>query len=441
MTRFWLIIVAVLATIALGFITKINAGLFGLAFSFLIGTFFLGMSINSLLALWPVKIMFILIAVNLFYNFATLNGTVEKLAMSILWKFRKVHYLWPIGIALASFIVCVIGSGFFAVIAMLSPIAYVFAKKTRSNPLLGQIAVVYLASAGGQFFVTSTGAIVRGILINIGFEEVSITYTFYNLFACTIMAIVYLCIATFMSRKAKINPNQTSNTGDTALDITKPEPFDEKQRITLTLIFGMIVLLIIPYIMVILMPKNSIIIKFSQYMDVGFLAVIFSILAVFLKLGDEKSAIKMIPWNIIILISGISILISIASSMGVVDALTGMATVSGSRIMTAVLMTFIAGTMGIFSSTNGVVFPTLFPVVANIAMHTGLPAPFLFSCIIVGAISTGISPMSTAGGLSLGASPDDITSNHMYKSLWIFPVVGHISMLIIVGIVTAIFFN
>jgi di/tricarboxylate transporter len=440
MFTFWLIIIAVLVTIFLGFVTKINAGLFGLAFSFIIGTFVLRMSINQLLALWPVRIMFMLIAVNLFYNFSTLNGTIEKLAMSVLWKFRKVHYLWPIAIALTSFIICVIGSGFFAAIAMLSPIAYVFAKKTKTNPLLGQVAVVYMASAGGQFFITSTGAIVRGLLGDAGFESVSITYTFYNLFACLLLAALYLSIAYFMSKSSKVNPNLESASDDKELEFTKPEPFDQKQKINLILIVAMIGLLVIPYLLVILFPASKAISTIAGYMDVGYLAIVFSVLALLFKLGDEKAAIKMIPWNIIILIAGISTLISIATRLGVVDALTNMASSGDSKVFTAVLMAFIAGAMSIFSSANGVVFPALFPVVGSICTATGIPPGFLFSCIIVGALSTGISPMSTAGGLSLGGSPNDKTSDYMYKSLWLFPLIGHIAVLIFVGIITAIFF-
>jgi di/tricarboxylate transporter len=435
---FWLIIVALVVTIALGFVTKLNAGFYGFAFAFLIGTFVLKISINELLSFWPVRIMFLILTVNLFFNFASINGAMEKLAMSLLWKFRSLRHLWPLGLILVTFVVCVMGSGFFATIAMLSPIAYIFAKKTRMNPLPGQIIVVYMSSTGGEFFTTSTGAIVRGLLADIGFEASAITYTFYNMFAVLLLTLLYILIAWFISRKFKFSIDGSGGAGE-IMDIEKPEPFDKKQKTTLALIIVMMLLLVIPFFLSTLFPGNKVFLLLTRYMDVGFLAIIFSIIAALLKLADEKTAIKLIPWNIILLISGISMLVAIATKMGVVKALTDMVGSSGSMVTTAVLITFIAGIMSVFSSANGVVFPTLFPAIPTLSAAAGLPVPFLMACIVVGALSTGISPMSTAGGLSMGASPNDSTSDYMYKSLWIFPLAGHLLVLIFVGIITAIF--
>jgi di/tricarboxylate transporter len=203
----------------------------------------------------------------------------------------------------------------------------------------------------------------------------------------------------------------------------------------------MMLLLVVPFFLSTLFPENKLFSLLTRYMDVGFLAIIFSIIASLLKLADEKTAIKLIPWNIILLIAGISILVAIATKLGIVKSLTDMVGSSGSKVATAVLITFIAGIMSMFSSANGVVFPTLFPAIPTLSAAAGLPAPFLMVCIVVGALSTGISPMSTAGGLSMGASQNDKTSDYMYKSLWILPLAGHLSVLILAGLITAIFLH
>jgi di/tricarboxylate transporter len=176
----WLILGAVILTIGLSFATQINAGLFGMAFSYIIGTFVLGNSPSALINMWPIRICFMLISLSLFYNFANLNGTLEKIGLKILWLFRGAPYLWPIAIAVAAFSIGALGSGSFSTFAMLTPIAYVLAKETNMNPIIGQIAVIYASAASAEFFITAQGAIVRGLIFDAGYQDHATAYSLYR---------------------------------------------------------------------------------------------------------------------------------------------------------------------------------------------------------------------------------------------------------------------
>ena len=89
------IILAIVAAIALGYVTKINTGIFAIAFAYLLGCFVLDLKPGEIVRMWPVSIFFVIVAVSLFYNFALLNGTLEKISTLILYSCRRAPYLLP----------------------------------------------------------------------------------------------------------------------------------------------------------------------------------------------------------------------------------------------------------------------------------------------------------------------------------------------------------
>lgn len=69
-------------------------------------------------------------------------------------------------------------------------------------------------------------------------------------------------------------------------------------------------------------------------------------------------------------------------------------------------MCAIAAFMSLFSSTLGVVTPALFPIISSIAQSSGLSEALLYTCIVIGAQASAISPFSSGGSLILGACPE-----------------------------------
>lgn len=429
MFEFYVIIIALVLAVALGFITKVNSGLYALAFSFLIGSFVLGYSVKDILGMWPVQICFVLFAVNFFYNFFVLNGTMDKLAAWIMWYFRKAPQYIPFGIFAVATVIAGLGSGLYGTVAMLAPMAYAISKQTNTNPLPCQIGIMYGASTGGALFITSTGAAVRTIIADCGYEEMATAYSMYNFLGTLLLSLLYVTIAFFVFRKSFKAVN--------TVGMEKPEPFDKKQKQSLWLIGIMVFCLVAPYVLKSIMRDNTVVAMLAKYMDVGFLSIILSIVAILLKLGSQKAALSKVSWNVILLISGISILVSIASDLGVIDAMTNMVASTGSNVFVSVLMAFIAAVMSVFSSVNGVVIPTLYPAVSGLSAATGLSAVFLFTIIKVGASATGISPLSTAGSLSLGCAPDDETENFIFKAYCACPFIGLALVLAIIAVIAA----
>lgn len=165
-----IVVIAIFAAIALGYKTGINTGFFGMAFAYLIGAFLLDLSPNAIIDMWPIRIFFIIMAVSLFYNFALINGTLEKLALQVLYRFRKQPRLLPYVIFLSATLIAALGAGYFTVMAFLTPITLLLCEKTGMSKVLGALSVNYGALAGANFMISPSGIIFRGLIENAGYN-------------------------------------------------------------------------------------------------------------------------------------------------------------------------------------------------------------------------------------------------------------------------------
>ena len=142
--------------------------------------------------------------------------------------------------------------------------------------------------------------------------------------------------------------------------------------------------------------------------------VSFAVAAVLLMFhcASESKSFKGVPWGVLIMVSGVSTLMSIVIKTGGIKLLTLalsslMTPFTGSAIMGAT-----AGIMSLFSSGLGVVFPTLLPTVSSVAETVGGLNPIeLGSLVVIGGTITGLSPVSTTGGMIMALLMADEQDN------------------------------
>lgn len=96
-----LVLAAIVIAVVLGYRTKINIGLFAIAFAYLIGCFGMGLKPAEVIGMWPLKIFFVIFSVCLFYSFAIVNGTLEKLAEHLIYGCRRLPHLLPYAVFVA----------------------------------------------------------------------------------------------------------------------------------------------------------------------------------------------------------------------------------------------------------------------------------------------------------------------------------------------------
>ncbi|WP_242495701.1 SLC13 family permease [Salinicola tamaricis] len=189
--------------------------------------------------------------------------------------------------------------------------------------------------------------------------------------------------------------------------VERPGPLNREQKTTLTLTLIMMATVLLPPIASLLLPDNAAVAFVNAKVDIGLIASVFSVIALLLKLGDERQAIASLPWGTIIMICGVGMLISVAIKAGTIDLLGSWIGTNIPPALIPVAFGVAAALMSLFASTLGVVTPALFPLVLPIANTLAIDPMIIFIAIVVGAQATSISPFSSGGSLILGSCPDD----------------------------------
>ncbi|ENQ6263872.1 SLC13 family permease [Acinetobacter baumannii] len=403
-----LMLMALAVSIGLGYKTKINIGFFTIAFAYLIGCFGMGLKPSEVIELWPVKIFFIILSVTLFYNFALANGALEKLASHLLYKCRKFPQFLPLAIFFAATIIAGLGAGFYTVLAFMAPITLLLCKKTNMNMIIGGMAANYGALAGANFMTSQSGIIFRSLMENTGISSQTAFSYSSGIFVLTlIIPIAVLGIYTLWNRKSN----------SIVIEDQKPEPFDKKQKQSIFLIILMMSLVLVFPILHLVFPDVKTISFLNSKIDIAFLAITFSLISLLMKLADEKKVIALVPWGTLIMICGVGMLIALGVKLGIITTLSEWLANNVPVWVIPVLLCLISAIMSVFSSTLGVVAPTLFPIVPALALTSGLNPLVLFICIVVGVQSTAISPFSSGGSLIMASAPADIDKTKFFNQL------------------------
>lgn len=403
-----LMLMALAVSIGLGYKTKINIGFFTIAFAYLIGCFGMGLKPSEVIELWPVKIFFIILSVTLFYNFALANGALEKLASHLLYKCRKFPQFLPLAIFFAATIIAGLGAGFYTVLAFMAPITLLLCKKTNMNMIIGGMAANYGALAGANFMTSQSGIIFRSLMENTGISsQTAFSYSSGIFILTLIIPIAVLGIYTLWNRKSN----------SIVIEDQKPEPFDKKQKQSIFLIILMMSIVLVFPILHLVFPDVKTISFLNSKIDIAFLAITFSLISLLMKLADEKKVIALVPWGTLIMICGVGMLIALGVKLGIITTLSEWLVNNVPVWVIPVLLCLISAIMSVFSSTLGVVAPTLFPIVPALALTSGLNPLVLFICIVVGAQSTAISPFSSGGSLIMASAPADIDKTKFFNQL------------------------
>lgn len=382
-----LLVASIALAVVLGYKTQINTGFFCMAFAYLLGCFGLGMTTKELIACWPTSTMFVILSVSLFYNFAAVNGTLEKVSSHLLYTCRKFPGMLPF----ALFFVAVVLS------------------------IMGAVAINCGALAGGNFSTAALGVVFRGLMETAYEAEPALaapdSFTEeMKIFAFSIVfSLILISVFRFGFR---------SNRGiGKGVVFEKPAAFEKDQKLTLYLMLAMMAVVLVFPLLKLALPQNTLVGVISGRIDVGLVAVCFAVAALLLKLAPQKEVIARIPWNTILMIAGAGMLIAVAVKAGTIEALSAWIGSNVPTPMVPLAFSFVGAFMSFFSSTTGVVAPALFPLIPPLAAATGLNPAALFACTVLGAQSSAISPFSSGGSLILGSGGSEEDRNHLFNRL------------------------
>jgi di/tricarboxylate transporter len=411
-------IVAFAIAIIVSCVSQINVGFLSIAFAFIIGVLFGGMRATDVAAGFPASLFLILVGVTLFFSQANVNGTLDRVAkLSVKLARGNVGAIPVIFFFLATALAS-IGAGNIATTALLAPVAMTVAGNLRISAFLMTVCVCCGANAGALSPFAPTGVIANGLLGRIGITHQEWPVFFNNFLAEGFVGLAgYFLLGGYklFSRRA----SQIAVRLDEAL-IGTEGPFEWNQKLTLVLIGAMVLSVSIFKI------------------DVGMAAITAAVIMTLCRASDEEQAVKTMPWNVILMVSGVTVLISILEKKGGMDLFTSILARFSTESSVTGVMGFVTGLISVYSSSSGVVLPAFIPPIPLLIQKIGGGDPMaIASSVNVGAHLVDVSPLSTLDALCIANAAVSEDRKALFNKLMIWGL----SMSVIGALVCWVFFG
>jgi di/tricarboxylate transporter len=134
--------------------------------------------------------------------------------------------------------------------------------------------------------------------------------------------------------------------------------------------------------------------------------------------ADDGAAVRGVPWGIIMMVCGVSVLIAVLEKTGGMDLFTSLLARLASPSSINGVIAFVTGAISTYSSTSGVVLPAFLPTVSSLVERLGGGDPLAIALSInVGSSLVDVSPLSTIGALAVAAVADAEESRVLFRQL------------------------
>jgi Na+/H+ antiporter NhaD/arsenite permease-like protein len=370
-------------------ISRLNVGVLAVALAWIVGVYIGGMPVATIMNGFPSQLFLTLTGVTLLFALAETNGTLERITHHAVRLCRGNRGTIPIMFFALGAVLSSMGPGNIATAALLAPLAMATAARVGIPLFLMAIMVGNGSNSGALSPFAPTGIIVNGIMAKNGLPGLELQTYLYNLFAHALVAFsgyaLFGGLKLFVGKPAPAVAVSAAG----AVEIEAPDPvrakaFDRRHWITL----GTIVALVLSVIVV--------------KVNIGMAAFAGAVVLVLSKSADDGEAIKRMPWRVIVMVCGVTVLIALVERAQGIDLLVSLVARTASASTVTGVVALLTGIVSVYSSTSGVVLPAFLPMVPGLAAALPGASPIAIATSMnVGGHLVDVSPLSTIGALCL----------------------------------------
>lgn len=388
-------LVALLAAIVLSMTSRVNVGVLAMAFAWVIGAALAGLKPDQVATGFPSSLFLTLTGVTLLFALADTNGTLERVANRAIQLARGNARVIPVLFFLLAFALSSAGPGAISTVALLVPLAMAIGTRAGVPHFLTALMVANGANAGNLSPISAVGVVANTKMAEAGIGGHSAKVWLANLLAHALVA---------LAAYALLGGYRLAATSGVRAGGKEPAAeFDRRHWLTVAIIALWIVGVV------------------GFRMSVGFAAFAAASLLVLARVADETSAVRRIPWGVIVMVCGVTVLIALLEKTGGMDLFTSLLARLASPATVNGVVAFITGLISSWSSTAGVVLPTFLPAVPGLVAKVGGGDPLAVALSInVGGSMVDVSPLSTLGALCVAAVADPVAARTLFRQLLIW---------------------
>jgi di/tricarboxylate transporter len=406
----YLSLAALVIAVGVSFAARLNVGVLAIVFAWLVGVVIGGMSLNELTAGFPAQLFLILVGVTLLFTQAQANGTLDRIAHFAVRCCRGNVGMIPVMFFFIGLVLATIGPGGLPAAAILAPLAMRVASNAGIPAFLMIIMMGNGAQAGTLSPIAPTGIIVGNILPKLGIVGLE-----WRLYLCVLIGHTVVGFAGYFLFGGLRLFSRTYR-GQEDASATR---FERQHWITVVVIVGLLLSV------------------FVFDVNVGMGAFTGAVILTVLGLSGPGDPVKQMPWGAILMVSGVTVLITLVDKTQGLKVLTDLlAQFAGQKTVTG-MMGFTTGLISVYSSTSGVVLPAFLPTVPGLAEKLGADTIAIIYSICLTAHLVDISPLSTTGAVCIAATPTSENHQSLFNKL----LAWGLSMAVVGAVVSYIAFG
>jgi di/tricarboxylate transporter len=400
----WISLAALIVAVTLSIVSSVNVGVVSLALAWIVGVYLGGMPVAKVIGNFPIDLLINLIGVTLLFGMANLNGTLGRIAARAVRACRGNSGVIPIMLFFIALGLSSIGPGNIATTAIMAPMAMAVGARAAVPPFLMALMVGNGAQAGALSRFAPTGIIVNANMEMIGLGGYELQTYLNNLAAHVVVTFAAYFLfggwRLFTKRRRQPEIAQSDQAGGRMHEaIIDVEPFEAKHWLTIAVLAVLVISVI----------------WFRTH--VGMAALTGAALLSLLKAADEKEAIKKMPWVVILMVCGVTVLIGVLSAQRGIELFTELLARMATPGTVTFVIALVTGAVSAYSSTSGVVLPAFLPTVPGLAERLGADPIAIASSMNVGGHLVDLSPLSTIGALCIAALPNEADGKKLFNQL------------------------
>ena len=381
-------LIVLFIVIVLGFWKKMNVGLLAISATVILG-FIADISAKEIIKGFSGSMFMTLLGIMFLFSVVQKSGALENLMKRVVGKLGRFVWFIPILMYLTGYVISAVGPGCVPALVLVAAISIPIAKQTGYNPIMLMLIGDSATYAGRFTAITPEGVLVSQLMGDQGITGVLMPLVINATVVTIVLSIIFY--VAYKGYKVKTDTNK--------IVLTKAEPFTLKQYFALGGIVALVVGILVLNI------------------NVGLAGFLIASVLLLFNVVTEKEALAGIGWNTIILVCGVGVLMNVVISTGGITILANALSSIMVPFTAASITGLTAGIMSWFSSTLGVVLPTLLPTIGTIVENVGgVSAVEILSVVAITSSFAGFSPASTVGAIIMSSCASDEKYKEMDQS-------------------------
>lgn len=140
-----------------------------------------------------------------------------------------------------------------------------------------------------------------------------------------------------------------------------------------------------------------------------------------MKVGDDEDVIKNMPWSVILLVSGVTLLVEVMKLTGGINLAVNAIAAISNQVLLIPVITFFGSLVGAFTSNMGVVLPTFIPMLIPASEAVGgVNIPDLATAFAVATSLGDVSPLSVIGAIAVASATASMNKTKMFRDMTIY---------------------